>query len=129
MTAVEPNCARDPSVGLNMNLAAALVLNSGPANREMGLSAHHTPSLGPPPFPDSYPLCPREVEGGEQNSIFVFPTPLPHSYARNLSPRSTPPQQILTSDAHYPHLGPEKKGPKARGDLPLLFSGMKQKGP
>ena len=62
----------------------------------MGLSAHNTPPLGPPLFPDSYPLCPGEWKGESQNSIFVFPTPLPHSYARNLSPRSSPrPQSLL----------------------------------
>ena len=55
-----------------------------------GNGALSTLSLGPPPFPDSYPLCLGEWKGESQNSIFVFPIPLPHSYARNLSPRPHP---------------------------------------
>ena len=70
----------------------------------------------------------RGVEGGEPELYLCFP----HSSAPQLCQESksqilpTPP--VPTSDAYYPHLGPEKKGPKARGDLPLVFSGMKQKG-
>ena len=90
-----------------------------PANREMGLSAHHTPSLGPSPFPDSYPLCPGEWKGESQNSIFVFPTPLPHSYARNLSPRSAPPSTNPYLRCPLPSPGPWKEGTKGQRWPPL----------
>ena len=127
----KPNNAWDPRHGFAhpLGLVQISVVNADAGGK--GLSAYCRPLLGPTSIPKTF-ICPSRAGEGRKArtlTIFIFPTSLPDSHAWNLSPRCCHPHHCIpTSNAQCPHLGPAEKGIKAKGDLPLMFSGSKRKG-